>query len=125
MQTKVLLSIKPEFAERIFLGVKRYEFRKAVFKSPDVKKIIVYASAPTSKVIGEFDVDDILKFEVEELWKRTKEYSGIPKDYFDKYFYGRDIGYAIKIKSSKLYNKPLDLQANFNIKTPPQSFMYL
>ena len=51
MQTNVLLSIKPEFAEKIFQGVKRYEFRKALFKNREVEKIIVYASAPVSKVI--------------------------------------------------------------------------
>lgn len=32
---KVLLSIKPEFAERIFNGSKKYEFRKVIFKNPD------------------------------------------------------------------------------------------
>lgn len=125
MQTKVLLSIKPEFAERIFQGIKRYEFRKALFKNRNVDKIIVYASAPVSKVIGEFEIDDILEYEVEELWELTKRYSGIPKEYFDMYFNGREIGYAIKIRNSKLYEEPLDLQRHFEVKTPPQSFMYI
>ena len=30
---KVLLSIKPEFAEKIFNGTKKYEFRKSIFKN--------------------------------------------------------------------------------------------
>jgi predicted transcriptional regulator len=29
---KVLLSIKPQFAEMIFSGTKKYEFRRSVFK---------------------------------------------------------------------------------------------
>ena len=29
---KILLSIKPEFAERIFDGSKKYEFRKVIFR---------------------------------------------------------------------------------------------
>lgn len=29
---KVLLSIKPEFANKIFEGTKRFEFRKSIFK---------------------------------------------------------------------------------------------
>jgi len=73
MQTNVLLSIKPEFAERIFQGIKRYEFRKAIFRNRNVNKVIVYASAPISKVIGEFEIDDILEHEVEELWDLTKK----------------------------------------------------
>lgn len=125
MQTSVLLSIKPEFAEKIFRGVKRYEFRKALFKNRNVKKVMVYASAPISKVIGEFEIDDILELEKELLWKQTKKHSGIPKDYFDEYFSGREIGYAIKIRKSRLYRNPLDLYRHFNVKYPPQSFMYL
>ncbi len=125
MQTKILLSIKPEFAERIFQGIKRYEFRKVLFKNRNVDKVIVYASAPISKIIGEFEIDDILEHEVEELWELTKKYSGIPKEYYDMYFNGRKIGYAIKIRNSRLYEEPLDLQKHLEIKVPPQSFMYV
>ena len=35
---KVVLSIKPEFAFKIFDGTKQFEFRKAIFKNPAVKK---------------------------------------------------------------------------------------
>ena len=125
METSVLLSVKPEFADKIFCGLKRYEFRKVLFKNRNVKKIVVYASAPIRKVIGEFEIEEILELEKEYLWERTKEYSGIPKTYFDHYFQGRDIGYAIKIRRPKLYETPLDLKQSFNIKYPPQSFMYL
>ena len=125
MQTNVLLSIKPEFAERIFQGIKRYEFRKALFKNRNIDKVIVYASAPVSKVIGEFEIDDILEHEIERLWELTKKHSGIPKEYYDMYFNGRKIGYAIKIRNSKLYDEPLDLKQHFEVKVPPQSFMYV
>lgn len=125
MQTNVLLSIKPEFAERIFQGSKRYEFRKVLFKKRNIDKVIVYASAPISKVIGEFEIDNILEHEVEELWEITKRYSGIPKEYYDMYFNGRKFGYAIKIRNSVLYDKPLELQKHFEVKVPPQSFMYV
>lgn len=125
MQISVLLSIKPEFATRIFHGIKRYEFRRVLFKDRSVKKIVVYASAPISKVIGEFEVEEILELETEHLWNQTKEYSGIPKDYFDTYFQGRETGYAIKIGNTRLYDTPLELQENFNIKRAPQSFVYV
>ncbi len=47
---KVVLSIKPEFANKIFNGTKKYEFRRAIFKNEKVKFIIVYASLPIRKV---------------------------------------------------------------------------
>ena len=74
---RVLLSIKPEFAFKIFDGEKKYEFRKVVFKNPKVKTVVVYASSPVQKVIGEFEIEDILSSNPNEIWKKTKKYSGI------------------------------------------------
>ena len=51
---KVLLSIKPEYASKILDGTKRYEYRRAIFKRTEVTTVVVYASDPVRKVIGEF-----------------------------------------------------------------------
>ncbi|PIX20831.1 MAG: hypothetical protein COZ70_01530 [Deltaproteobacteria bacterium CG_4_8_14_3_um_filter_51_11] len=121
---KVLLSIKPEFAELIFDGSKKYEFRKAIFKNPHVKTVVVYASFPVQLVIGEFDIDTILKDEPERLWRETREHSGISEKFFFDYFAERNIGFAIKVKKARRYKNPLCLRTNYNI-TPPQSFCYV
>lgn len=121
---RVLLSIKPKFAEQIFNGNKKFEFRKAVFKNEDVKTIVVYASSPMQKVIGEFEIELILNDSPDNLWRKTKKYAGIDKEYFYQYFADREHGFAIKIKKTKKYKKPLCLKADFNL-TPPQSFLYL
>ncbi len=125
MPTSVLLSIKPQFAEQIFDGSKRYEFRRKVFRSPSVKKIVVYVTAPVSSVVGEFEIEEVIELDLEELWNHTKKYSGIPKYYFDTYFDGLDTGYAIKIGKTQKYDIPLALELNFNVKRAPQSFVYL
>ncbi len=67
---KVLMSIKPEFAERIFNGEKEFEFRKRVFKW-DVKTVVVYASYPICKLIGEFEVGGILSGDPQFIWSST------------------------------------------------------
>lgn len=121
---KVLLSIKPEFAERIFDGSKKFEFRKAIFKDERITTVVVYASSPTQKVIGEFKIDSIINDEPMKVWRRTKNHAGINEDYFFQYFADRQIAYAIKVKKVKRYRKPLCLRQDFNL-TPPQSFMYL
>lgn len=121
---KVLLSIKPEHAEKIFSGEKKYEFRRTVFKNPSIKKVVVYASKPVGKVIGEFDIDCVLRLNLEELWKETKKHSGIEEDFYYKYFEGKSEGNAIKIKKFKKYKKFIDL-ISFDISHPPQSFVYL
>ncbi len=121
---KVLLSVKPEFAELIFNGSKKYEFRKTIFKNPDIKTVVVYASSPIQQVIGEFDIESILSDAPKNLWEKTSEYSGISEELFFDYFLGHDVGFAIKVKAVRRYNKPRCLRDNYNI-TPPQSFCYI
>lgn len=121
---KVLLSIKPEFAERIFDGSKKYEFRKVIFKNPHVKTVVVYASSPVQRVIGEFDIETILRDSPESLWQETREHSGISEKFFFDYFSKRKIGFAIKVKKTRRYKKPRCLRANYSV-SPPQSFCYI
>jgi predicted transcriptional regulator len=121
---KVLLSIKPEFALKIFDGSKRYEYRRTIFKNKEVSKVVVYASNPVKRIIGEFEIEDILHDEPEVLWVKTRNPSGISERKFFEYFANKSRGYAIKIKTSRIYEAPLPLD-RFRISPPPQSFMYL
>ena len=121
---RILLSIKPEFAEQIFDGTKRFEFRRSIFARDDVDVVVVYASAPIGKVIGEFKIGRILSDRPTLLWKRTTPYAGISKKRFFEYFSGKSIGYAIEIDNYELYDRPLPLYESFGC-TPPQSFAYV
>lgn len=121
---KVVLSIKPEFAEKIFDGIKKYEFRRVIFKNPKVKKIVVYASSPTQKIIGEFEIENIIQHDIETLWNKTKKHSGISENHFLEYFYKKENGFAIKIKNAKRYRTPKCIREDYNL-FPPQSFLYL
>lgn len=120
----VLLSIKPEFAHKIFEGSKKFEFRKQVFKDASVKKVIVYSSSPEQKVIGEFEIETILSDTPNNIWIQTKLYSGISQEFYDEYFKGRDNAYAIKVASTKKYRKEKSL-ADYNVQSAPQSFAYV
>lgn len=121
---KVLLSIKPEFAERIFDGSKKYEFRRSIFKNPDVKTVIVYASSPVQRVIGEFDIETVLRDSPKSLWKKTRKHSGISEEFFFAYFSERDIGFAIEVKKVRRFKKPRCLRSSYDV-SPPQSFCYV
>lgn len=120
----VIISIKPEFAEKIFDGTKKFEFRRVLFKNKNVKKVIVYASSPTKKVIGEFEVGGIISKELNQLWESTKDYSGICEQFFFEYFINKEIGFAIKIRKPKRYSEPKCLKGEFGLQ-PPQSFAYV
>lgn len=121
---RVLLSIKPEFALKIFNGSKRYEYRRAIFKNQKVSKVIVYASDPIKRIIGEFEIEDILHDELQVLWVKTKNHAGISEKRFFDYFTNKSKGYAIKVKTTRTYDAPLPLNS-LMASPPPQSFMYL
>lgn len=121
---KVILSIKPEFAYKIFDGTKKFEFRKAIFKNREVTSVIVYASSPVQKVIGEFEIGEIINDQLENLWDKTAEFSGITREYFDEYFSEKDTGYALRVASKQKYKTPKCLKKHYNLN-PPQSFAYL
>ena len=121
---KVLLSIKPEFAFKIFDGTKRYEYRRRIFKRSSVTTIVVYTSAPIQKVIGEFKIGAVLEGAPEELWAKTKDYAGIRRDRFLQYFSNSATGYAISVAEPRLYAHHVTL-SSLGIARAPQSFVYL
>jgi predicted transcriptional regulator len=124
MPTRVLLSLKPRFAEAILTGEKTFEFRRALFRHP-VTSVVIYASSPTRKVVGEFTISEILFLSIDALWKSTKKGGAIDRGYFEQYFKGRSQGYALKVECARRYRAPLCLQKDLGIKHPPQSFRYL
>jgi predicted transcriptional regulator len=123
MQTRALLSIKPQYAEAIFRGEKRFEFRRSIFRR-EVGVVVVYSTSPTCQVIGEFDVHGIISDPVGALWSKTRHYAGIDRDRFFDYFRGRSVGHAIAIGRVRKYRMPLDLDLAFGVRAP-QSFVYL
>jgi predicted transcriptional regulator len=122
-QLIVLLSVKPQFANLIFDGDKKFEFRKSIFRK-SVKRILVYASSPVQQVIGEFTIHKVLYDKLPELWEQTREHAGISEEVFYSYFAQKDAGYAIAIKKVIRYKEPKTL-AEFSDCRPPQSFAYI
>lgn len=121
---KVILSIKPIYAEKILNGEKLFELRKSIFKNTEIKKVIIYASAPVSKIVGEFEIESILHQNINDLWKMTKEKNGVEKSFFNDYFQNKEKGYAIKIKKSKRYEAQYNIFEKYGVKAP-QSFSYI
>ncbi len=132
-QKAVLMSIKPTFAAFILNGSKKYEFRRRVFHDKSVTKVLIYASSPVQKVIGEFEIGKIWKDNPYLLYMRFGKrnncsfFSMTDMDvwpFFRKYFWGRTIGYAIEVKSSTRYKHDRPLSA-YGVKSPPRDFCYV
>lgn len=120
---KIILPIKPLYSEKILNGTKTYELRRIIHKK-NVDKVIIYSTSPISKVIGEFNIADIIHLPVKELWRRTHANNGVNESDFYSYFHGKENGYAIQVSNPETYPKPLPLE-HFGITHPPQSFIYM
>jgi hypothetical protein len=122
---KILLSIKPEYAEKILSGEKKFEFRRVLPKNKAIKKVVIYATLPIGKVVGEFEIEELISDSPSQLWERTAEFSGITVHFFNAYFDGRDTAYAIKVGKTKKYAKEKKLIDILPSGIAPQSFCYI
>lgn len=120
---KVLLSIKPEFANKIFSGEKLFEYRRVIFKRSDIDTIVVYASSPVCKIIGEFKIKGVISDDVNTLWHDTKDHGGISEELFFNYFTDREKGYAIQVGETEEFDDPISIE-EYGMN-PPQSFAYI
>jgi predicted transcriptional regulator len=141
---KVLLSIKPHFAEAILNGTKDVEFRRAIWRdrsleelciadisinprldSQQIEGIVMYASSPVQMIVGEFWID-----EIHESYNRFSDRSldefkiGCSREYLDSYLKGSKWAYAIELYSPRRYPRPHAL-SELGISRPPQNFQYL
>ena len=121
---KILLSIKPEFVEKIFNGSKRYEYRKVRFKREHIQTVVVYSTSPVSQIVGEFEIEEVLCQHPELLWEATQDEAGIDEVYFQDYFEGREQAVALKIGSTLLYENPINPKEIYADFVAPQSFRY-
>lgn len=122
----VLLSIKPEFAEKILNGEKKYEFRKTRFRNPGlVDTVFLYASSPVKRIVGWFSLSDVIEGRPEVLWNRFEAQSGISeRDRFMEYFSDSDTGYALEIEDSVEFEPPVNPSEYIEEFRPPVSFQY-
>lgn len=119
----ILLSIKPEYANKILEGTKRYEFRKHLAQGA-ITRILLYSSSPEKRIVGEVEVVGTLTMKKTPLWECTKTSAGINRKKFREYFRGCSLAHAYQLGKAIKYDQPKNL-ADYGIVQAPQSFVYL
>ena len=119
----VVISIKPQYVDKIISKEKTYEFRRVVFKK-EVDNVIIYATAPMKKIVGSFELEEIIKDTPSNLWDNFSSESGICEKDFFSYFEGKDMGFALKVGELDILDEFIDVNLldDFNA---PQSFVYV
>lgn len=142
MSKAVLISIRPEWCQKIMAGQKTIEVRKTRPKMNPPLKCYIYKCG-SGKVIGEFICDSITRVNIcgfwndsgEQLENRLKETCLTSEDLCG--YLGTQVGYGWHISDLKIYNHPHDLweftglretKDGFElslIERPPQSWRYV
>ena len=120
---KMLLSINPEHVRNILSGIKKYEYRKVRCRS-QIDGILLYATYPIMKVVGEGSGISILEDTPDRIWDRTADYAGIDRDFFDEYYSDKELAVAYSLGEIIEYSEPRKL-SEYGIRTAPQSFIYI
>ena len=124
----VLLSIRPEYAKKIFDGTKTVELRRTCPRVTKNDLILVYVSSPVKALVGFLKVSHIIKETPENLWLLVGPYAGVSKLEFDNYYSGAAIGFALSINRVRKLNNAVSLE-QLKVKWPgflaPQSYRYI
>lgn len=119
-----LMAIQPRFAQAILSGAKTIEFRKRTI-APDVATVLIYETAPTQLIVGEFELAERVVATPAKLWKKFAAVGGIDADGFDAYFAGHERAVGLRVSSSKAYARGVALSELTPAPAVPQSFSYV
>lgn len=124
VQRIALLSIKPEYVKAIADGRKNVEFRKKVFNG-NVDTVYIYSSSPVMKIVGYFIVEKIETGSPQSVWINNRDYAGITKEKYFRYFGGRTAN-AIHMKNVVWFKNCISLsEIETEYLHPPQNYCYL
>lgn len=125
----IILSIRPEFAQKIFEGMKQVELRRICPKQiGQGTLVLVYVSAPVQALFGAFKVDYVIKKPLQELWMLVRERAGVTRQEFNAYFQGVSSGIGIFFSEVWTLENPIklqQLQQEVEGFSPPQGFRYI
>jgi predicted transcriptional regulator len=99
------------------------EFRRSSYPSK-ARFVVIYATAPLSRVVGWFEVGGIDRAAPSTLWGRYRAIAGIDADAFDRYYEACHVGAAITVRNATRID-PVHLTSLDEALTPPQSYRYL
>lgn len=124
----LLISVKPEFANKIISKHKLIELRKNMPKAQIGDFVLIYSTVPDKAIIGFARIENIIERSPNTMWNEFSDKLGIDKFRFDEYYlnYKRAIGlelsYVCKLKT-RISLK--DIKSMYPKFSPPQTYRYI
>lgn len=123
-----LISIRPKYAERIFLGTKTVELRRRAPRVGPGHIFFVYESAPVMAIRGCATVTKIEARRVGALWRAIRPLADVTREEFDTYFHSCEMGVAIHLTRVTEFDAGIPLSELREMAPffhPPQSWVAL
>jgi len=118
-----LMAIHPHFANAILEGNKLVEFRKRKL-AEDISTVLIYATAPVQKVIGEFSIKKTVIDKPSNIWAAYGDVGIIDESSFGAYYARSTHAVAFVVDKTTRYVQPHTL-SELDTKSIPQSFYYI
>lgn len=119
-----LMSIKPEYAQKLLSGTKRVEFRRMAPRE-HVGRVLVYATQPVGALVGILEITGVERASPDQLWRKYRSVAGIAKGKFFEYFHGVEEGDALVVGRVWALTRLVALGSAGLDSRPPQSFRYV
>ena len=123
----LLLSLKPRFAELVFMGEKTVELRRRIASTMTGREVFIYVSSPERMIRGGFRVADVWSSDPETVWSEVASRAGVAKAEYDAYYKGCGIAHALALSDVWAHEAPVEIEGVRRALPgfrPPQSWRY-
>ena len=125
--TPLLFSLKPHYADMLFMGVKTTELRRRIATGIEGREVFVYVSSPVQTIRGGFRVDKVRSGPPEDVWGHVEASAGVDRVEYDAYYNGSGVAHALQVSHVWEHDAPVALGALREVLPefrPPQSWRY-
>lgn len=124
----VFLSIKPQHAEAILDGSKKYEYRRQPPVADPPYTMLLYATEDVQAVVGAALVDHVVTDNTVAVITRTSDMTPHDPDDLSEYFAGKDEANALHVRHAVRVEPPIcrgEIGERWADFTVPQNFRYV
>lgn len=124
----ILLSVRPQYAEKILRGEKTVELRRVRPRVSPGDAIVMYVSSPEREVRALLLVEEVFEAHPEALWDVVGNAAGVSRREYEDYFEGSATGIGIALRVVADLKEPVtldELRAMSPGFRPPQSYRYI
>lgn len=100
---KMLMSVRPKYADRILTGEKRVELRRSFSKRWVGSRVAIYASRPTKSLVAQATVGSATRGHPEEIWSEFRHGMGCSREEFDSYVGSAENVWAVELANVAPY----------------------